>query len=693
MSPPSGVKPVGTGGNPQPVDPKEERKSNLKTSEFFVDPSNPSDPTHLQKKWEDDREYRVKNFKLISVLDLFTRFMNRDSEVTPQKMKAALDDWAASPEFASDPVNKVVLGNMYRVLGNFQDPGNAAQAGKLRENLPPLPAAPADAAKKPAAEGEKKSDEKPQSVVPTGWRFNAITLNTHFLDDTFRVLPSAYSLGILPKEGFGQNQSSDYAFSLGGEFSYKDFGFFSEGYYQNAKPLGALNSASATLEDPQYNAKFGQAGVRVGMVEYSDNMRVGTRGKGWNIGLFGRNRVGIGLGAGWCSEITKPVEGAKCSDPNFQLSVFNDGDFLSGGYGPFELGVRLLPLTTYLNFGNNGLPESNRLPIEFFATYHLNPPYIGADPKTPAEFLATNTTVTDAQVTMSALMLASNAIRFNGARKTEAAYQSQRIISLGLDRTGAQYSLLNGGTMITGLLSGWNEGAMAYRLQQQFHYGNNGQRIGLGVLLGTELGINLIGIAATPGLPSEEEYLAGKREGITNLQARAFRLNAPMVATRDGLVLLGGLGAFGNLNKAIEEGGGQTAWWMGAHGTLALGGLVMVLTSGIGNGNGFFGKSVLGNQPPNTDSLEIVGSDYDYGAQNGQFYRLSAGSALLSYGINGALEYFLDLGKYKSLKVDQYEGEKKPAKSARKDPLKPDVNVAVSTDARTGFQIGINGSF
>ena len=690
MSPPNGVQPVNAGGSPQPVDPKEERKSNLKTSEFFIDPSNTSDPAHLQKKWADDHEFRIKNSKLTGVIDLFTRFMNRDSAVSPQKMKAAIDEWVASPEFNADPVNQVVLRNMHRVLGNFQDPDNASQAGKLRETLPPLPAPLPDPAKKG---GDKKAEEKPETVVPTGWRFNAITTNFHFLDDTFRVLPSAYSLGILPKEGFGQNQSSDFAISLGTEFSYKDFGFFAEGYYQDAKPLGALNSASPTLGDPVYNAKFGQAGVRLGMVEYSDNMRAGTRGKGWNIGLFGRNRVGIGLGAGWCSELTNPMNGAKCTENNFQLSVFNDGDFLSGGYGPFEMGVRLLPLTTYFNVGKNGLPESNRLPIEFFASYHLNPPYVGAEPRTPDEFLATNTTVTDAQVTMSSLMLFANAFRFNGVRKTEAAYQSQRIVSLGLDQSGGQYSLLNGGTMVGGILSGYNEGAMGYRLQQQFRYGNTGQRIGLGVVLGTELGVNLIGLAATPGLPSESEYLAGKTEGITNLQARAFRMNAPMVATRDGLIVLGALGAFGDLNKAISGDGGHQAWWLSTHGVLAVGGLVMVLTSGIGNGNGFFGKSVLGNQPPNTNSLEVVGSDYDYPAQNGQFYRVSAGSALLGYGINGALEYFLDSVKYNKLKVQQYEGKPGPVTPAKKDPTKPDVQVGVATDGKTGFSIGLNGTF
>jgi len=691
MSPPNGVKPVSAGGNSKPVDPKEERKAYLKSSEFLVDPSD-KDPAHLQTKWESDSDYRVKNFKLINLMDLFTRFMNRDSDVTPQKMKAAIDSWTGSPEFAADPINKVVLANMYRILGKFEDPGNADQAAKLRATLPPPPAVEAPPVEV-KGDGKGKADEsKVGTTAPTGWRFNAITFNTHFADDTMRVLPSGYTLGIIPQEGFGQNQSSTFAISAGTEFSFKDFGFFAEAYYNDAKPLGALNSASPTLGDPQYNAKFGQAGVKFGMVEYSDTMRYGKRGQGFNIGLLGRSRVGIGLGSGWCSDITNPVNGAKCSGSNFQLSIVDDTDFFSMGYGPVELGVRLLPGTTYLNFGNIGLPDTNRVPIEFFANYHFNSPYVGGDPQTPDDFLAGKTKVTDAQITMSALMVASDAVRANASRKTESAYQEQRIVSLGLDRSDKQYGTLNAGTMIGGLISGWGEGSLAYRLAPQFRYGNNGQRIGLGAVLGTELGINLIGLAATPGLPSQADYLAGKTDGITNLQARAFRLNVPVILVRDGLAGLGALGAFGDLSKAIKDGGGQTAWWVGAHGTLAVGGLVMILTSGIGNGTGFFGKSILGNQAPNTDHLEVVGSDYDYPAQNGQYYRLAMGSAFLSYGVNGALQYFLDLGKYNSLKTKQYEKDK-PGAGPSKDPTKPDINVGFNTDGRTKFQIGVNGTF
>jgi len=691
MSPPTGVK--GAGGspnNPNKLSPSEERKAYLQSSEFFLDPSNSADPKHLQKKWDEDRDYRLKHTKITMVMDAFTRFMNRDARVSPARMKELIDAWKADPEFNSDPLNQVVLNNMHRILGRFESPDNAGPATQIRDSLPPLPKPP-ETAKPPTAASpgkEEKSDKGP----PTGWRFNAVTTNFHFADDTFRIVPSYLTLGALPKEGFGQNQSSDVAISLGTEFSYKDFGFFVDGYYQDAKPLSSLNSSTATLGDPTYNAKFGQAGIRLGMVEYSDPL-VGERGKGGHFSLFGRTRVGIGLGSSWCQSTTNPD--AKCSDSNFQLSTFNDGDFLSFGYSGMELGVRFLPLTSYLNVGKNGLPESNRLPMEFFATYHINPPYTGGKVETPEDVLKKNQTVGDAQVTMTGLQLFANAIRFNGTYKTEAAYQEQRIISLGIDRTGSQYTLLNGGTMIGGLLSGWNQGAMAYRGQQQFRYGNTGQRIGLGVLFGAELTANIIGLAATPGLPSESEYLAGKTEGITNLQARAFRIGLPTIAARDGLMILGSVGAFGDLNKAIQGDTGHQIWYGSTHGGLFLGGLILVLTSGMGNGNGFFGRSVLGNQPPNTDRIEIVGSEYDYPAQDAQFHRLSIGSAALSYGLNGLIEWGFDKMKYDGLRGKEAEKKVKDMEKqgGKPDPAKPQVQVGVSTDGKTGFQLGLNGTF
>ncbi|HEX5034920.1 MAG TPA: hypothetical protein VFW62_10590, partial [bacterium] len=279
MSPPTGVKGAGGSPNIPAISPSEERKSYLQSSEFFLDPSNTADPRHLQKKWEEDPEFRRGHPKLTILLEAFQRFMNRDARITPANLQEAVDAWKNDPEFSKDPLNKVVLANMHRILGRFEDPGNADQATKLRQTLPGLPKPPPEAAKPAAtAAAVAVKDEKKDSGPPPGWRFNAVTGNFHFVDDTFRIVPSILTLGVIPKEGFGQNQSSDVSIALGTEFSYKDFGFFIEGFYQDAKPLSVLNSASPTLGDPVYNAKFGQSGVRLGMVEYSDAL-AGERGK------------------------------------------------------------------------------------------------------------------------------------------------------------------------------------------------------------------------------------------------------------------------------------------------------------------------------------------------------------------------------------------------------------------------------
>lgn len=687
MSPPKGPAKLGPGAPSatSSVSPAEERRVLLSPENFMVDPSNSADPQHLAKKWKEDRDYRLGHQQISDVIDYVGRFIKRDSTISSQNLAAYLKKWTQDPKFKEDPLNVVVLGNIRRILGQFETPDNGEQAKKLQAMLPPEekpPEAAKPAETKPAAKPPVEGNPPPE-----GWRFIAVTGQFHFLDDKFRILPSIYTLGVIPKEGFGQNQSSDFGLKLGTEFSYRDFGFFTEFYYNDAKPLSALNSASPTLDDPKYNAKFGQAGVNLGMVEYGGSLYGGTPGEGWHGGLFGRKRVGIGLGAGWCQEVAAPELGAKCSNSNFQLSVFNDGDFLSGGYGPVEVGFRLLPITTYLNFPQNGLPESNRLPIEFFLSYHVNSPYVADKATTADDVLAANERVTDAQVTMSALNLFTGTLRNNNIRKTETAYQSQRIIALAID--DKQYGLLNAGTMVGGVVSGFNEGTTAYRLQRELRFGSNGHRIGLGVLLGTEMAINLAGMFATPGLPTQSEYLAGEREGITNLQARTFRLSLPTIATRDALLTLGAVGAFGDLNKSIKGEPFHSWWWPSTHAFLGLGGLVMVLTSGDQSGSGFFGRSILGNTPPNTDRLEIVGSPYDYPGQSGQFYRLETGAMALSYGVSGLLEWGLDKYKYNDLKANP-----KPESSGKKQDKKgPDIHIGVNTDGRTAGNVTVFGSF
>jgi len=220
MSPP---KPVGSAdpakvNPPKFATPSDERKALLVPENFLVDPSDKSDPLHFVKQWNSDRDFRLNHTKVNDVIETLTKFMKRDSSVSPQKIQKMLDDWKADPSFDKDPVNGVVYGNIRRVMRQFQVTDNAEQAGKVDAMLPPEPPPPAADCKdaKPAA-------PKDNNPVPTGWRFNAISGTFHAGDDTLRPLPSYYTVGIIPKEGFGQNQSSDFGFTLNTEFSYKDW--------------------------------------------------------------------------------------------------------------------------------------------------------------------------------------------------------------------------------------------------------------------------------------------------------------------------------------------------------------------------------------------------------------------------------------------------------------------------------------
>jgi len=690
MSPPNGVAKTGADNSSAPKfsNPSDERKALLVPENFLVDSSNEKDPLHFVKQWNSDRDFRLNHNKVNDIIETLGKFIKRDSSVSPQKLDKMLSDWKADPSFDKDPVNAVVYGNIRRVMRQFQTADNAEQAGKVDKMLPPEPPPVVAPAK-----DEKKAATAGGNPPPEGWSFNAISGSMHFLDDKLRILPSYYTAGIIPKEGFGQNQSSDFGFTLNTEFSYKDFGFFAGFYYNDAKPLSALTYATPTLGDPEYSANFGQAGVRLGMVEYGGPMFAGTPGKGFYGGLMGRREVGLSFGAGWCSSVAHPELGGKCKGTNFQLGAIDNSDILGIGYGPAYFGVRLLPSTAYINSSDNGLPLTNRLPLEFSLAYHINSPYIADKAQVKDDVLLANSTVTNAQVTLDGISLFTGWIRNNIARKTEAAYQSQRLISLGQGQAGdAQYSLLNTGTFLGGLITGFGEGSEAYRAQRELRYGNTGQRAVLGSLLGVELLTDIIGFAATPGLPSEADYKAGKTEGITNLQARAFRTTLPMVATRDGLIVLGAVGAFGDLNKSLQGDSFHSWYYPTIHGVLGVGGLVLALTSGNFTGNGFFGNSILGNQPPNAKSIEIVGSPYDYPAQNLQYYRLQAGGAALSYGLSGLLEWGLDKVSYTSLPKDR-PVDKTDGAAKKPDPSKPPVSVNVSTDGRSNFNIGVSGQF
>jgi hypothetical protein len=124
---------------------------------------------------------------------------------------------------------------------------------------------------------------------------------------------------------------------------------------------------------------------------------------------------------------------------------------------------------------------------------------------------------------------------------------------------------------------------------------------------------------------------------------------------------LGAFGALGDRNKAIEQGG---LLYPGLHGALALGGTVLILTSGDGSGTGFLGNSIMGNQPLRgspDDVIALEQTSYDLGSQSWQYARLEAGAQLLAYGVNGVIDFATGRFRYLHLKDCEDGGADKPA--------------------------------
>ncbi len=520
----------------------------------------------------------------------------------------------------------------------------------------------------------------PARPASSGFRISAITADTHFADAALRPLPSYYTLGVLPRDGLNQSQNSTFGISLGGEARVGEFNLFLNGYF-----------GYDVVPDGNPAAHFDRAALRVGLVEYGRPL-VGRRGEGFHLSLGGRSRAGLGLGVGWCDHIDgAATSGATCPSPTFQILAVNESDLLSAGYGPFELGVRLLPSTGFLNFGPNGLASMNRLPLEIGLTWHLVPPQIDAPNKDPNSVFRTR--VTTPELVFTGINLFDNALVANFRRQQEAAYEGTRIVLLGMpfgaSTSASQYSLLNTGSFFNGALGGLAEGQMAYRLATQLHHGDTSQRVALGAMMGAELAVFGIGAAVTSPADPQRPSMPGGMVAPANIQGQAFNLAWPSILTRDGLAVLGAVGAFGDRNEAIRS--NSISYFHIAHGVLALGGLVMVLTSGDGSGTGFFGLSILGNNPPNTSHLEVVGSPYDYPNQRFEYWRLEAGTMLLTYGINGILDWGLNRLAYLNLLDQQRRGSS--GGSGGTTAARPPVSLSVNTDAQTRFMLSLSGTF
>lgn len=636
-------------------------------NQVLLDPGHSADPQHFAQQWRSDQAFRLQHSTLYLALDALRAYFAGRQDTLTEGQTATFREFRTFAESHAGSVESIALRNLQRIFADTHGE-RETRAHNVLEVLGQPPAAAPVAATAPGSPAGRPFAE-----------FQAITSNLHFADGALRVLPSYYTLGVLPPEGLGQTQNADAGVSLGGEFRIGDFQLFADGYFgANIVPDGAPD------------ARYHRMALRVGLVEYSNAIGGRRGGNGFYGSLFGHSRTGIGFGYAWCDRL-QHADGSveSCNNSTFQVQSFGDSELASIGYGPFELGIRTLfnNQSLFLNTAPSGLSATNRVPLEFSLTWHLTAPEIrgpGAVPHPEATWPG---------VTFTGLSMFNNFWIGNNRRLQESSYEGLRIISLQGDLSSrGNYAQTNLGTFFNGVLGGFGEMGTARRLQTSLRYGDTAQRIVVGGLMGVEMAALAIGAGTTPG----ETFDPATRHASINLQGQAFQLAWPTVLTRDALSLLGAVGAFGDTESVTRLGTASPSFahFAIAHGVLTLGGLAMILTSGDGSGNGFFNMSILGNNPPNTPRIEVVGSAYDYPAQRSQYLRLEIGTMFLAYGVGGFADWLI--GHYanflpaENARLRQQLNDREAAPAA---PIRPTARLGFNTDAQTGFMLTAQGTF
>jgi hypothetical protein len=363
------------------------------------------------------------------------------------------------------------------------------------------------------------------------------------------------------------------------------------------------------------------------------------------------------------------------------------------------LSIGLIPLTVYINQNDkNGLPDSNRLPMDFSFSYYFNKPYLASKkPQTIEELLGGNEKVTNPQVTFSLFNILTNSVRINWILRNEIGAQSLRFKALQGDVGGdlhpdQVFTLGNALSMVNGVIGGGLSGAMAYRLQRELRFGSNAQRGVLGAALAAEFLANAIGFGATPGIPSQQEFSEGKTEGISNIQARVYRLTVPLLGIRNVLTGLGALNAFGDLNAAIKGDGKSSYHFLIAHGAILGMGLAMALTSGDQSGSSFLGGTIAGDKYPNPVPSSIDGTQYDYGSQNGRLLRLFTGSMFVGYGFSALTKFIFGRYQYNKLLGKSASGGSNSSSSKQGASLN-NLQLRLNTDGKTFGNLTVEGRF
>lgn len=610
---------------------------------LLLDSADAEHPERLADRWANEQAYRTSHPELFLALNALQAFFGGEAETPSAAQAQAIQDWVnlADP----DEADRVALANLRRRLA-AEPYASDRRARSVAEVL-----------------GTEAVPEASDAVSASSDAFELAALSLGFRFDTpHRDLVHGISVGALPATGVpGYNQAADVGLQLDGEFTWGNFRFFGGvSWNHNVIPASAPES------------RYEQAFLQFGLVEYG-NLLAGRPEDGFFL-ASGRSRVGLGIGLRACTGFSEATAaaGAVCPEPTPQLALLGDSDLISVGYGPVELSLRLLSNPTYFNLGDSLLPSyGNLVPLEFSLIYHLNQPIRGG---------AAPSSITDAQAVYDALRVLTGTFQDNLSFRSEAALEETRILNvLGASGTvGAegQYNLLNLGTFFGGVLRGVPAGTLAHEVRRDLEVGTTEQRVIVAAPLVLEPLIHgLVAAGSSRGDPS-----------LPSLEEQAFYLSLPYMLTRDGLSILGAVGAFGNRDRAVEGDLLHQIHYLGAHGAFALGGLVMILASGDGSGNGFLANTILGNRRPALTGTDIAGTQWDLPAQREQYWRLSLGSMLLTYGASAILDF---LTAPRTPAADESSDEEEAGTSTAALPIR----IGLDTDGQTRGMVSVSGAF
>jgi hypothetical protein len=413
--------------------------------------------------------------------------------------------------------------------------------------------------------------------------------------------------------------------------------------------LNFTNSSTAGLPS---GVSMNRLDAEMGFINYRNFAGFGTRGSGPYFGIRGVSRAGLGIGVVW-------LDGGAPTQPHspmFQFRPISDGDHITMGWGPVELGFRFFESNTAITLGSGAhvmgcsgahcnesdwIPGSSLRGPVFSLRYYINRPDVPDRPPAHLDDQEFAFRLTDMNMSRFASFYRGQSI--NNIIQTMGVLQGW---PLGHDASQSQYGTALTGIGLNAIYNGAVAGMDASDLEDLLRRGNGLHR---GISLGFEgawLLASGIGWGTRGSYPTPDALAHGDRGAFDSPAGNSFRMMFPRQVATDGLALLGWSGALGRNGPTAD---GQTIWFHTANGILALGGLMMVLFARPISGNGTPPSASVPGRPQSLLPNSILG-DYGGTFEGARTYDLYAnnfydskqnevivtelGSALVSYSIN-----------------------------------------------------------